>query len=900
MDVEQERLWKGSIAITLRRKPFAILRYLAQRPKQLVTHEELLAQVWRGQVVSDSAMRSHLHELRQQLGDGVIETVVGRGYRFVAELGADGLAPDAPAVDPLVVGRESELQSLRDLLSRAHGGNRQVCFMTGEPGMGKSTLVRTFLAELDPHAVFVARGVCFEQHGTPEPYLALIDALSGLARTAHGAPVLTGLVRHAPSFVLQVPNLVNDAQLEEVKRRAVGGNESRQLRELCDALEAMASLRPLVLVLEDLQWSDIATIDLLSLLAQRQGRARLLVIATSRHADVQASEHPLNRVMRSLVARSHAVAMHVQHIAPDAVQHFIDRRFAGHAFPLGLTALVATITGGTPLFMVSFLDELVGRGMLAERDGRWTMTIPLEQAQAHRPASVKQLIDMQLDRLSLAEQRVLEAASVVGSEFSTHLVAAALQLPVEQVDDVCDALQRRSAFVRAEPDDRYAVTHALVQEVCCERSSPARRQRWHLLVAEAIEREARGGDVSHLLAKHYDAAGDALRATRAYLSAARQAAERYYASSDAVALCARALDLVARLAPSRERDALELEVLTLLCQQVNSNSFSAVFSGREPRALHARAIEIARASADPQLVYSAITQLCKFNMIVAQYDLSAELASELERIEATHELDPALVHTGIFARAYIAYFSADLGTALRLLERLVSSEEAGAAFRGNLAGRALALGHLACLRWVIGEPEQALREASETIDVAAAVGSPILSALGHTVRARLRFFRRDPATVIEGELPAALQATAIDQGLSLEVKAFGLWLEASRGALEMRVIEPLLGELQRRLTEVATCSTLIGLTLIEVLRTSGHAAPARALTEEMIGFARSHNEIVYLPELLRVRGEQRESTDVAAALQDYRDAVALARASGARSLELRAARDVERLSIGRA
>src|SRR5262245_42779610 len=96
LDVEDERLWRGSKQLTLRRKPFAILRYLASNPHRLVTHEELLQHVWSGAVVSESAVRTHLHELRQVLGEGVIETVIGRGYRFVAELADDLAAPTAP------------------------------------------------------------------------------------------------------------------------------------------------------------------------------------------------------------------------------------------------------------------------------------------------------------------------------------------------------------------------------------------------------------------------------------------------------------------------------------------------------------------------------------------------------------------------------------------------------------------------------------------------------------------------------------------------------------------------------------------------------------------------------------------------------------------------------------
>lgn len=896
LDSDQERLWKGETLLVLRRKPFAILRYLAAHPNKLVTHDELFAHVWRGAVVSDSAMRSHMHELRQVLGDRVIETVIGRGYRFVAELVDDVVveaAPHVAEVPPLVVGREAELEMLRAAHERARTGRRQLCFITGEPGIGKTTLVRAFLAGLDLRTVIIGRGACIEQHGTPEPYLAIIDALSALTNSPRSAQVVAALIRYAPTFVSQVPQLVSDEQLAEVTRRAIGGNESRQLRELSQAIESMCSQDLLVLALEDLQWSDVATIDLLSLLGQRQDRAKLLVVGTSRHAEIQSPDHPLNRVMRSLVTRSGALAVQVPKIDASAVQSFIDRRFVGHTFPARLTQLVAKITGGTPLFMVSLLEELAGRGMLAERDGRWELTASIEEVQAHRPASVKQLIDIQLDRLAVTEQRVLEAASVVGAEFSTRLVAAALELPIEQVDDTCDALARKGLFLRAEADNRFAVTHALIQEVCVERSSHGRRQRWHRLVAEAIERDPRASELSHLLAKHFDAGGEPARAIPAYLAAGRQAGQRY-ASSDAFALCARALDLSARLPASRERDVLELEVLGAMCRQINSSSFR-VASGRELLVVHRRAIEIARSLGDAASLYAAITRLCSYHMIIAQYDLSAELLEELEALERAHVLDPVLMHSGIFARAYIAFYSADLGTAKRLLEQLAPAEHEESVFHENRAGRALALGHLACVRWVLGDPEQALADAIATIALAESINSPILLALGHVVCARLRYLRRDPLAVLEEAALSAVRAASLDLGLFTEARAIALWAEAQRGPLALSAIEPLLDSLRQRLQEVATCSTLVAHVLIDLLIISGHLGEARQLTDEIIEFAHAHNESVYLPELLRIRGKQLELTDAEGAAGDYAKAIELARSVGAESLAQRAVENMAAL-----
>jgi tetratricopeptide (TPR) repeat protein len=616
----------------------------------------------------------------------------------------------------------------------------------------------------------------------------------------------------------------------------------------------MSAVEPIVLVLEDLQWSDLATIDLLSLLGQRQEAAKLLLIGTSRYAEIQRADHPLNSVMRSLVTRSGALTVQVSRVGTDEVQHFIDRRFAGHRLPSQLAPLVAGITGGTPLFMVSLLDDLVNRGMIAQGVEGFELTVSLEDVQAHRPSSVKQLIDIQLDRLAPTEQRVLEAASIVGIEFSSDLAAAALELTVEQVDDICDTLCRRGLFLRAEPDARYAFTHALVQEVCVERSSPIRQRRWHRLVAEALAKDVRANDFSHLLAHHFDAAGEAPRAVAAYAAAARQAARRY-ATSDTIALCTRALELLRRLPPARERDLLEFQLSSTMCQQVSSNSFKTAFAGRDALAVHDRTIELARCLEEPAYVYAAITQLCSYQMIVAKYDEALQVTPELERLEQTHVLDPMLLHSGIFARGYIAFFRAELEEAVQLFERLVPPESDASPFNDNQVGRAVALAHLACARWAIGDADRALQEALATIELAERTKVPVVVALGYVVRARLRFLRRDALDIIDQEMSHALMASSVDMGLHTEVRAFAVWAKAQRQKLLLAEVQPLLDDFQRRLTEVCTNSTLVALPLIDALRSSDYIAEARQLTEEVITFALSHNERVYMNELLRRRHE---------------------------------------------
>jgi hypothetical protein len=275
-------------------------------------------------------------------------------------------------------------------------------------------------------------------------------------------------------------------------------------------------------------------------------------------------------------------------------------------------------------------------------------------------------------------------------------------------------------------------------------------------------------------------------------------------------------------------------------------------------------------------------------MITAQYDACTELFAELERIEATHSIDGILLHAGIFSRAYTAFFSGKLAAAVQLFEKLLPAEGEESIFQHNLPGRTLALGHLACARWAVGEPDRALEEALATLKLADEVKIPILQALAHVVRARLRYLRRDPLPVVEEESIHAVRAAALDLGLLMEANAFSLLAEAQRAPLTLNAIMPALDALRRRMTEVATCSTLVGLVLSDVLRVSGHLNEAQALVDEMITFARAHNENVYLPELLVLRGDLRADTGSANAEQDYRDALKLARSLGARSSERRA------------
>ena len=291
LDLANERLWYGDQARALRPKTFALLRYLVEHPGQLLTKAALLEAIWPETAVSEVVLSVCIRELRQALGDDAktphfIETVHRRGYRFIGRLPlGDPSAPhsSAPAPPPPLVGREHALQAMHRALATALTGVRQILFVTGEAGLGKTTLVDAFLTAVEGQGPLrIGRGQCLDHHGSGEAYLPVLEALERLCRGPEGPGLVKTLRHQAPTWVVQMPGLVSSAELEELQRRVLGSTRERMLRELAEALTVLTATQPLVLVLEDLHWSDYATLDVLAALARRREPARLLVLGTYR------------------------------------------------------------------------------------------------------------------------------------------------------------------------------------------------------------------------------------------------------------------------------------------------------------------------------------------------------------------------------------------------------------------------------------------------------------------------------------------------------------------------------------------------------------------------------------------------------------------------------------------
>ncbi len=290
-DLEQARLWREGQVVPLRRRTWEVLRYLLSRPAELVTVDDLVGAIWSNAAVQDAVVTNCVYELRRALADDrrkprFIAAVHGQGFRWVAETttidpnqahASGNSIMQLPSLSSSTGAEpDVELQRLRARWALACCGQRQVVFITGDSGPHMTSLVSRFCASLDEFSPLIIRGQCREAHR--EPYAPLLDAL---ARVGSG-PIREVFRRCAPTWLAQMPS--RPAGRKAAERTTRTASKERLLRELAAAFATIADRGALVLVLEELQWADPATLDTLSFLIRRDASARMLVVGTYRIA----------------------------------------------------------------------------------------------------------------------------------------------------------------------------------------------------------------------------------------------------------------------------------------------------------------------------------------------------------------------------------------------------------------------------------------------------------------------------------------------------------------------------------------------------------------------------------------------------------------------------------------
>jgi len=927
LDVDNQELHRQQRPIALPPKTFAVLQYLVEHPKRLIPQGELLTAVWRDTAVAEGLLRGYVRDIRQALGDDAahprfIETVPRRGFRFLSDVEVESAARPAATDDqqlsgsPRLVGRDRDLKALHRSLQTALAGRRQVVLIAGEAGIGKTALLNAFLDRArGANSMLVACGQCVEQYGAREAYLPIFDALGALCRKGRAKEVIDSLSRYAPAWLTQMPDVVSDDQFRTLQQRAQGLTQTRMLRGLCEALEALANDYPIILGIEDLQWSDSSTLDLLSLIARRRESARLMLIGSYRPADVIVSGHPLRAVAQDLQAHRLCTELLPDYLSESAVSEYLADRFSSHESPPRLSQLIHRNTGGNPLFVTAIVDDLVEDHSIEERDGGWHFKEDPERISNLGSGSLRRVIEAQLARLLPDEQRVVEAGAAVGAQFAADLVASALDSDVAEIERQCDALVQRRQVFRSASDGsssnqtgaRYSFSHDLYRAVADDRSAPGQRRRWYQRIAEKIRVDAGESvdEVATELAYYFERANLPVEAAH-FCALAGERALRRFANSEALEQFRHGIDLLKQAPPSERRDALELRLEVDLAMPVSATKG---YSSDEFAAVLTRARALNQKLGNGPQTFATMRAFYQLLMGHADYAGTLDLCDQLDRA-AERENEPALVVEALRMRGISALFLGRLSDSQAALKQSLSvwNRRHGSdalAFAEDPEGEAASI--LALVLWMLGYPDQALQSGRHALATAKRIGMPYSIAIAHCFLAMVMRFLRDVAATIEH----ADAAVAI-----CDEHGFAVW--RTQASLERGWAIAMQGRAAAGIQEIhaalAPGSAGIGASgsfakLADACLHAKRTAEGIHAVQQGLEFARVHSEGAWEPELHRLKGElllqraehsgktRRTAHDVEQAELCFSTAIERARETQAKSFELRAAMSLSRLRI---
>jgi tetratricopeptide (TPR) repeat protein len=445
--------------------------------------------------------------------DRALYQVKRQGRDGVALAASEGAAPThLPLSIERFVGRVEEIRSLVRLLEDATEARPRVVAISGEAGIGKTTLIRQLEPEVRLRAGSLVIGRCLEADLKP-PYAPWAEAIHAIRRIERqtGAPP-----REWRELSRLVPAL-GSGEPSDVR----GGSKYALLDEIAEYIRLAAQERPLVIVLDDMQWADGASWDTLEYLVPQLENERVLICMTVRAEE--AVGEPLERRRRlSRSERFHEITL--GRLTRDEMRQWIEAAFHRQEVGRELLAFLYRHTEGNPLFVVQVLRTLVDEGAIWYSGTQWEWR-PVSELRL--PVAVGDLISRRLARLSTRANAVLTVAAVIGREFDIDLAIDAGAGTEEELLDAIDEGVRASVLRPAvqRDGDRFAFAHGLLAEVLRDEVNPRRLKRIHERVAQAIER--RRPDAFPEIATHFDQGGVQEEAYRYALLAAQDARALY-------------------------------------------------------------------------------------------------------------------------------------------------------------------------------------------------------------------------------------------------------------------------------------------------------------------------------------------------------------------------------------
>ena len=819
---------------------------------------------------------------------------------------ADGsLARGDAAAAPVFIGRAREREAMARAFESACQGRGRLLAVAGEAGIGKTSLVDTFLADQARTVRFsVAPGRCSERVAGTEAYLPWLEALEAMRR--HGRAAL--IKRLAPAWHAQLAPL-DDEHASDVLIAASlrSASQERLKRELAALLEAAASEQPLVVVIEDLHWADVSTIDLLAFVGSRLATMAVLVVTTYRHSELVLAKSPFIAIRQDLQARGVATELRLDFLDQDDIAAYLEAEFPGHDLPADFATMVRARTEGSPLFMVDLLRYLRDRGAIAQVDDRWVLTDGLSAISRDLPESMRGMIDRKLGQLTDADRGLLVAAAVQGYQFDSSVVAEVLGLDQSAIEDRLETLDATFGLVRfggelEHPNGTlslgYRFVHILYQEALYSSLKPTRRVALSKAAATALMR-AHGEQIDRVavqLAALHEAARDYAAAAECHLRAARNAT-RVFASHESVALARSGLRMTALLPPSPTRDVLELDLsLTLGWSLINVRGYAAV----EVEQIYTRAAALCEPSNRRNDLFRPLWGLAMCYLSRAEHAKVRALADRI-LVLAQESGEPPALATAHYMLGTVCVYTGQIVAARQHYVDGIAVGDAHPGASDLPDGRDPAItcrAQIGRVLWLLGYPDQAVAVGEAAVTLATRSGQPHSIVFALWVEMFLRQFLGELAAVVDRADRILMLAKEHD------LPQYRTWAGIVRGwALAMQGDPEGVTAMQQNLVVYDRIGSTLSRThflglLAEALGTHSRVDEALAVVADAFADVDRYDERYYEAALYRTRGELLlllPGASPADAESAFAASIACAQRQQAKAFELSAATSLARL-----
>jgi DNA-binding winged helix-turn-helix (wHTH) protein/predicted ATPase len=898
--------------VELQPKVFDLLLYLIRERRRVVSRDELLKQVWADVVVNEEVLTRAVYAARTALGDAganqrIIQTVRRRGLRFVAEV-EEAAAPEAPRAEThappsrpplgqsIFIGRTLILAELERALGEALGGHGRMVLLGGEPGVGKTSTTKELACTAAGRGASVLSGWCYEGEGAP-PYWPWIQILHA-ALEGPEAVVLREELGAGASDILQIVPEVRERlpDLPEPPRLPPEEIRFRLFQSITTFLQNRAAQTPLLVVLDDLQWADSASLRLLEFMAREMAASPILVLGAYRDDELGAGD-ALTGTLAELARHALCERLVLGGLSREEVSELL-ASVTDTQPSLALIEAVTERTGGNPFAIKEIASLLRSEGRLAELARSDAMQLRL-------PPTVKEMIRRRLSRLSSESRSLLRVAALVGQEFDTRILE---RVSPESAGSVLEWLEEAvEATLVTEPPTapgRYQFAHALIRETLYEELSLSRRVALHGSVGAALEGLYGEALEPHLseLAHHFFQAvaggGDPSKALH-YALLASERADRLFAWREVISHTGRALSLLDSLPDRKER--VREEIAVLMCRW-RSLIATAGYASDELGDV------VRRATALPEDLWDIDTKvmtrlgLLAFHQVRAEYQKSEELL-ELAAAEAEPATDPDVAVAVSFLRGMLLLMRGEFSKGREVLERGnelydregphrfadIIGQDPGVSDLSNL-GMALA---------ALGYPDQARQKSDEAIRLAEKIGHPFTLAYALTFGLIVRQVLQDPGEV--KAMADVLFTFTTERGIALfraVARLLGGWARVVLGEAGEGI-----AALEQGAADLAATDTKYGATFFlgvtaDAYGKSGRPQEGLALLAAAEEERRRTGEAIFAAGLQRLRGElllQSSAENESDAESCFEQALETARLQGAKLFELRAAASLARL-----